>query len=120
MALFGLLPGGLLAAILLFLNAIAILNEERFLSKSACSEARPFTQRLSLLRLPVGLQFNNDFSSGLSGSKSLKSQALGVHNAGSFMRRASLPSSVAFHSHVWAVPLTIVNAVVIVAKLLFG
>ena len=35
MALFGLLPGGLLVAILLFLNAIAILNEERFLSKSA-------------------------------------------------------------------------------------
>jgi uncharacterized membrane protein required for colicin V production len=35
MALFGLLPGGLLVAILLFLNGIAVLNEERFLTKSA-------------------------------------------------------------------------------------
>ena len=58
----------------------------------------------------------------MSGSKSLKSQALGIHNAVSFMRSASglLTALSPDSRHCLPVPLTIVNAVVIVAKLLFG
>jgi len=52
----------------------------------------------------VGLHFSHDFSSGAAGSKSLRSQALGIHNAVSFMR----------------MPLTVINAVVVVIKLVFG
>jgi len=77
----------LLVAVLLFLNALAILNEERFLAKRA--QRRSTSARTALiLRSPaVGWHNGNDFSSGAH-SKSLKSQALGVINAVSYMRSA--------------------------------
>ena len=77
----------LLVAVLLFLNALAILNEERFLAKRA--QRRSTSARTALiLRSPaVGWHNGNEFSSS-SHSKSLKSQALGVINAVSYMRSA--------------------------------
>jgi hypothetical protein len=135
----------LCVAVLMFFNCVAILNEDRFLAKRACSVREPLPRptRDRRLRTPAaradGWHFH-DFAGGAPGAaKSLKGQALGIINAVSYMRSAcakepaptlrvlacGLPVATQLHNSrsspcCCAVPLTIINSVVIVVKLVFG
>jgi len=62
----------LMVALLLFLNSVAILNEHRFLAKRGWVVQQ------------------NDFGGNLGAATTLKSQALGLINAVSYMRRTRL------------------------------
>jgi hypothetical protein len=119
----------LCVAVLLFFNSAAVLNEHRFLAKRASGHATPHANcwaSAALFSAPcAGGWYAQDFTSGggPGAPSSLKGQALGIITAVSYMRsecKRAKRCSNALTKRAPAVPLVVINVLVIFVKLVFG
>lgn len=123
----------LLQGCILFVNAVAILNNDRFLekSKSGQSTCVPNSAIIKEICCAVGWGYSQIGSNNLAAHpNALKSQLIGGLHAVAYLRGMickSDCSTLVLHQavlseHVMglAVPLIVVNTIVILVKLVFG
>jgi hypothetical protein len=121
----GLNIGDLLRASLLFVNAIAVLNEQRFLNKSVhlfCLLFFFFVDDLMKIFLPCAVGWTSDIA--MTAPNSMKARLISLTSAVSMVMRglfAIYPSFCAYSQvQFYAGPLIILNTMMIVFELLFG